>query len=163
MFSLQRQYVAAVIYPEVIRELVAVVVVVVVGGINLLCLVLQQPWIELWNLKVKWNSCLQQVDDSMYSTPGPLTISSVSICSWTCWKFPEGDVDDDGDKDDNDWASGCSPLNLCRSELGTFRAEKPPWLQYKSINDDDDGVDVLKLMMGNADAGMMIIFMENHG
>ena len=63
---------------------------------------------------------------------------------------------DDGDKDDNDWASGCSPLNLCRSELGTFRAEKPPWLQYKSINDDDDGTDVIKLMMGNADAGMMM-------
>ena len=32
--------------------------------------------------------------------------------------------------DDNDW--GCSPLNLCRSELGTFRAEKPSLLQYKS-------------------------------
>ena len=33
---------------------------------------------------------------------------------------------DDDLGEENDWASGCSPLNLCRSELKTFRAEKPP-------------------------------------
>ena len=41
-----------------------------------------------------------------------------------------GGGDGGGDHDDcceeNDGASGCSPLNLCRSELKTFRAEKPP-------------------------------------
>ena len=35
-----------------------------------------------------------------------------------------GDHDDCGEE--NDGASGCSPSNLCRSELKTFRAEKPP-------------------------------------
>ena len=32
---------------------------------------------------------------------------------------------DDDLGEENDGASGCSPLNLCRSEWRTFRAEKP--------------------------------------